>query len=81
MAGGLLVAALLHVDEAEVVQRAGLAGPVAGLAEQGQGLLEVVGGLLVAALPQSTMPSGQRVGLGGAVAGAAGGAQGVADGW
>ena len=48
--GGLLVAALSLVDEAEVVQRVGFAVPVAEFAGEGEGLLVVFGGLSVAAL-------------------------------
>ena len=53
--GGLLIAALPLVDEAEVAQvaqRDGFAITVADLAGQGQGLLEMVGSLLIATLPQ-----------------------------
>jgi hypothetical protein len=37
---------------AEAVERLGFVGPVAGLAEQDQGLVQVAGRLPVAALPQ-----------------------------
>jgi hypothetical protein len=43
------MAAQLHLDDAEIGQRVGFAAPVAGLPVQGQGLLVVVDGGLVAA--------------------------------
>src|ERR1700730_917149 len=49
---------------AEAVQCVGLTGPVADLLVQGQGLLEAVAGLLVAALPQADVAgSGECFGL------------------
>ena len=60
-------------------QGAGLAGRVAGLPEQVQGLLEVVGAVPVAAqLGVGGAEVGQGVGLTGRVAGLLGGVQGAA---
>ena len=47
---GAPVAALPLVDVAEVMQGVGLALPVCGLTEQGERLVEVIGGLRVAVL-------------------------------
>jgi len=49
--GGWPMAAQPQLDIAEGVQRAGYATTVAGLPEQGQGMLVIVGGRLVAAQP------------------------------
>src|SRR5206468_12739186 len=74
--GGLVVAALPPQEAAEVAQGAGVAEPVAELAEDRQGLLEVVGGLPVAALPPvHAAEAAQRVGFRGVVAAVAGGLQ------
>ena len=65
---------------AQAVERVRLAGQVAGLAAQGQGLLQVAGGLPVAALPQVDDPEvGQRVGLADPVADLAEQGQGLPD--
>ena len=52
VADRLLVTALPHVDDAQFGQHMSLTDPVTGLPAQGQGLLQVAGGLLIAALPQ-----------------------------
>jgi hypothetical protein len=66
-------------DFADAVERLGFTGSVAGLAEQGQGLLEVTGGLLVATLPKvGDAEVVQRAGRTGLVAGVAVQGQGAA---
>jgi hypothetical protein len=66
------------MDEAEVVQCEGFTGTVAGVAEDRDGVLVVVGGLLILALvPVADADIGQRVGFGGSIPGVLGCVQGV----
>ena len=66
---GLRVAALLPVNAAEAVQCIGIAGPVADLAGEGEGLLVVLDGLPVVALPPvDEAEVVQRIGFPGPVA-------------
>jgi hypothetical protein len=61
---GLLITALLPMDEPEVGQCEGFDGPVTGLAADHEGLLVVLGGLPVAALLPTDDPKAvQREGF------------------
>ena len=78
MSGGLRVAAKLTVNVAEFAQRAGFSVPVAGLAEQSQGLLLADGGLRVPAQPPIDHAQvAQRAGFSVLVAGLAEQSQGL----
>ena len=63
---GLLITALQIIYNTEFAQRSGLGKPVAGVAGERKGLLEVVGALLVAALQVvEDADAGQHAGFGG----------------